>query len=528
MAAMPGVATGTSAVVDRFLTEPAPFLPILHAIQEENGYLPKAALSEVSEALHIPMAELFGTVSFYHYFRLAPPEKGAPAPLCGGPACVLKERLPEGAESISCPGRCDTPVARFARGTFEPLECALPPRTDAAECLFEHIREGKPWIQDYGNRGGYEALKQAPEAIIEALKKSGLAGRGGAGFPTGVKWEAVRNAAGDPKYIICNADEGEPGCFKDRVLMNHDPHAVLEGMAAAGRATGATVGIIYLRYEYPDSLQPLQRAIDEATRDDVLGDFKIHIRRGAGAYICGEETSMLNSLEGVMPFPRDKPPYPTTHGLFQKPTVINNVETFAAVPPILRNGADWYQGIGLGENAGTKIFSVSGDVTRPGNYELPLGTPLRELLELAGSADVKAVTMAGISGGFLGGKDLDIALDIPSVKKAGSMLGAGGVIVYNASRCMVRAAADCMRFFADESCGKCFPCRIGTTRITERLTEPGPGAIEEIDEIGRVMASTSACGLGLAAPLVTVSLMKYWPDEVKAHVTGRCTTGACR
>lgn len=480
---MPATAPAVLDIIERYRAEPAPFLPILHAIQESAGWLSRPALELVSQHLEIPLSELYGTVTFYHYFRTTPDEPALRR--CSGPACRMRGA---GTHGISCPGRCDTPVATSA---FEPRECAMPPASGFPEVLFANMRAGK--------RTDYSSLSLAPEEILERVKKSGLAGRGGAGFPTGVKWEAVRNAPGFEKYVVCNADEGEPGCFKDRVLLDRDPHAVLEGMAAAARVTGARTGIIYLRYEYPDSIEPLRRAIGEAPLDK----FRVFIRRGAGAYICGEETSLLNSLEGARPFPREKPPYPTTHGLFQKPTVINNVETFAAVGPVLRGG-----------RADTKIFSVSGDVARPGNYEIPLGTPLRTLLELAGARDTKAVTMAGISGGFLGGEDLDVKLDIPSVKAAGSMLGAAGIIVYDKTRCMICAAEDCMRFFADESCGKCFPCRIGTTRLAEMIPQ---GRADEIREIGEVMAAASACGLGLAAPLVTTSLAKYWPNEMKVH-----------
>ena len=547
-----------SSLIQKQIGEPFPFLSILHSLQDFFGYLPEESLRQVSTALEIPLSELYGTVTFYHFFKTVPPSEHPKVEVCGGPVCcrepleVLEEKLKEArlsvshsgeVERISCPGRCDMPVPLFvgndvfvdARADcvddLSRAKSPLPPETGLAECLFRDIRKvGKETPQIY------KALEQArrdPEAALGNLKVSGLLGRGGAGFPTWRKWEAVRAEKAPVKYIVCNADEGEPGCFKDRLLLDHDPHAVFEGMAIAGELVGATVGIIYLRYEYPETMEVLETSLREVREKNLSPGFSLYVRRGAGAYICGEETSLLNSLEGKSPIPRDKPPYPTTHGLDQLPTVINNVETLAAIPPILLEGGKWYEDLGLGEHAGTKIYSVSGDISRPGNYEMPMGLPLPELIRHAGGIPngkkVKAVTMAGISGGFLGGEDLEVTLDIPSVAKTGSMLGAGGIIVYDETRCMVRAALACMKFFAYESCGKCFPCRIGTTRSSEILAalKGRSEAVKEMGDLGRVMGAASACGLGLAAPLVTDSLMKYWPDEVKAHMEGRCLAGEC-
>lgn len=305
--------------------------------------------------------------------------------------------------------------------------------------------------------------------------------------------------------------------------MDHDPHALIEGMTIAARATHAKQGFIYLRYEYPQSLPILQTAIDEAESAGLLGDFKIYIRRGAGAYICGEEGSLLNSLEGKHPFPRNRPPYPVTHGLFDQPTAVNNVETLASIPHLIRNGPDWYRNLGLNGQAGTKIISLSGDIQQPGNYEVPLGFSLQTLLHdwAGGPKDgrrIQAVTMAGLSGGFLGGPDLNVTLDEPCIRSKGSFLGAGGIMVFDDTRDMVQIAHSAMEFFAEESCGKCFPCRIGTQRLTERLSGSS-GCSDfsiwktEIADIGDVMKSTSACGLGMAAPLVTESLLKYFPEQ---------------
>jgi NADH:ubiquinone oxidoreductase subunit F (NADH-binding) len=338
--------------------------------------------------------------------------------------------------------------------------------------------------------------------------------------------------------VVCNADEGEPGCFKDRALLDHDPHALIEGMLLAAFATGATRGFIYLRYEYPDTQAILERAIDEARAAKLIGagilgakfDFELYVRRGAGAYICGEETSLLNSLEGKHPFPRNRPPYPVTHGYEDKPTAVNNVETLVSVPPIVARGAAWYASLGRPGHKGTKIISLSGDVQRPGNYEVPIGFPLQELLHAwAGGPRAgrkfQAVTMAGLSGGFLAGADLEVTLDEPCLRTKKSFLGAGGVMVFDDSRDMLEVARQAMSFFAHESCGKCFPCRIGTQRLTERLAgEAGPADLAsweaEVHDIGRTMMATSACGLGTAAPAIPLSLLRYFPERVRARFDG--------
>ena len=548
-----------SELIERWAGEPAPLLPLLHAFHDRDGFLSDEALREVSAALRIPLADLYGTVTFYHHFSRVPNGKAAPR-VCTGPVCrlrgadgMLEAMRKDGATPMPCAGRCDDPIPvlrgdQVEVGTnCEALQVKaspLPPPKPGShtECVFAHIREpGRRSLDGYRASGGYSALEKAirelgPEATIDAITASGLAGRGGAGFPTGRKWSAVREADGDPKTIVCNADEGEPGCFKDRVLMDHDPHALIEGMALAGFATGAPIGFVYLRYEYPETMGILERAIDEAKSAGMLGsklfgsdyDFEIHVRRGAGAYICGEETSLLNSLEGKHPFPRNRPPYPVTHGYEDRPTVVNNVETLCSAAPIIANGADWYRNLGAGEHSGTKLISLSGDIARPGNYEVPIGTPLRTLLDdWAGGAPegrtIQAVTMAGLSGGFLAGEDLDVTLDEPSIRSKGSFLGAGGIMVFDSSRNMVSAAHDALEFFAHESCGKCFPCRIGTQRLTERLAgSAGPrnraAWEEEVQDIGSTMKATSACGLGMAAPLVTESLLRYFGDQVEKHL----------
>jgi len=546
-------------IVELWRTEPAPLLPLLHAFHDRDGFLSDEALRAVSEGLKIPLADLFGTVTFYHHFSRKAGGLHQPR-VCTGNVCCLrggKELLEaletQGATAMPCSGRCDEPVP-VLRGhetligtvpeNLRPQPSPLPVVNPGGveECIFARIREsGRATLEGYRRTGGYHSLVKAVHAMTAAqvlgvVTESKLAGRGGAGFPTGAKWKAVAEAAGEPKSIVCNADEGEPGCFKDRAIMDYDPHTVIEGMALAGYATGATRGFIYLRYEYPETFRILERALAEAEAAGLLGDkilgsgfsFKIHLRRGAGAYICGEEGSLLNSLEGKHPFPRNKPPYPVTHGFENLPTAVNNVETLASVPHILRQGAAWYRGLGRNGHAGTKLISLSGDIQRPGNYEVPIGLPLKTLLyDWAGGPlegrTIQAVTMAGLSGGFLAGEALDVTLDEPSIRSKGSFLGAGGIIVFDDSRDMVAAAHDAMEFFAHESCGKCFPCRIGTQRLTERL-DGGVGPCElgawteEVRDIGAAMRATSACGLGMAAPFVTDSLLKYFPKQVEKHL----------
>jgi NADH-quinone oxidoreductase subunit F len=546
-------------LIEQWRREPAPLLPLLHAFHERDGFVSEDALNAISRGLRIPLADLFGTVTFYHHLAREPRGVNKPR-VCTGPVCrmngaseVLKQLAADGATPMPCAGRCDDPVpvlignsVKTASAGKAPVErpSPLPPLNPDGlnECVFTHIRKpNRSSITGYQQTGGYEALTKAVHEIsaaqvIEIITASGLAGRGGAGFPTGTKWQAVADAPETPKTVVCNADEGEPGCFKDRAIMDHDPHAVIEGMALAAYATGATRGFIYLRYEYPSTLVVLETAISEAREAGFLGsqiagsdtDFDVHVRRGAGAYICGEEGSLLNSLEGKHPFPRNRPPFPVTHGYEDRPTVVNNVETLSSAAHIVRNGADWYRGLGINEHAGTKIISLSGDVRRPGNYEVPIGMPLNALLYdwaggPRGERTIQAVTMAGLSGGFLAGADLDVTLDEPSIRSKGSFLGAGGIMVFDDSRDMMSVAHSAMEFFAEESCGKCFPCRIGTVRLTERLAgEAGPNELsawlDEVNDIGRTMKSISACGLGMAAPLITDSLLRYFPERVAQHL----------
>ncbi len=550
-------------LIARWRDKPAPLLPLLHAFHDRDGYLSDDALRAVATALRIPLADLYGTVTFYHHFSRDAARPQASPRVCTGPVCALRggqalldSLTDQGATAMPCAGRCDQaiPVLRgdqvligvdAANLLKGPTPLPVPNPGGMEECVFRSIREpGRASLSGYRRTGGYQGLidildQMKPEDVIGLIRESELAGRGGAGFPTGVKWRAVADAPGSPKTVVCNADEGEPGCFKDRAVLDHDPFAVIEGLTIAAYATGAVRGFIYLRYEYPQTLSILESALIEA-RDagllgkDILGsgfDFEIYVRRGAGAYICGEETSLLNSLEGKHPFPRNRPPYPVTNGFEDLPTAVNNVETLASVPQIVRKGAAWYQGLGLGEFSGTKLISLSGDIQRPGNYEVPFGLPLRTLLyDWAGGPPegrtIQAVTMAGLSGGFLAGDDLDVTLDEPSIRRKGSFLGAGGIMVFDDSRDMVDVTHGAIEFFAHESCGKCFPCRIGTQRLTERLSDNGEHRgpndlnawLAEVDDISFTMKEISACGLGMAAPMVVESLVRYFPEQVEQHV----------
>ena len=548
------------AIIERWKDEPAPLLPLLHAFHDRDGYLSEEALRAIAEGLKTSLADLYGTVTFYHHFAREPEGQRSPR-VCTGPVCCMRggnellEALgDQGATAMPCAGRCDEPVpvlqgAQVLVGTSADALASgptpLPPVNPGGieECVFAEIREpGRATLEGYQRTGGYSGLRKAvlemqPQEVIDIISESKLAGRGGAGFPTGRKWQAVRDAPGNPKSIVCNADEGEPGCFKDRAIMDYDPHAVIEGMILAAYCTGATRGFIYLRYEYPETQAILEKAIAEAEEAGLLGEnildqgfhFDLYIRRGAGAYICGEEGSLLNSLEGKHPFPRNRPPFPVTHGFEDLPTVVNNVETLASAAQIMRRGAEWYQGLGLNDHAGTKVISLSGDVQRPGNYEVPFGLPMKTLLyDWAGGPregrKIQAATMAGLSGGFLAGEDLETAtLDEPSIRARGSMMGAAGIMIFDDGRDIIEVAHGAMEFFAHESCGKCFPCRIGTQRLVERLSgEAGPDNtkewFDEVVDLGQTMKAVSACGLGVAAPFITDSLMKYFPEEVRAHV----------
>ncbi len=416
----------------------------------------------------------------------------------------------------------------------------------ANEVCFRNNHLDRPWtLATYEGSGGYEAWrkvlrdKMPAEEIIAELKKSVLRGRGGAGFPTGLKWSFMPRSAPGQKYIVCNSDEGEPGTFKDRDILRFNPHAVIEGMAIAGYTIGATVGYNYMRGEFYEPYERFEAALAEARAAGLVGrnilgsgvDFEIHSHLGAGAYICGEETALLESLEGKKGQPRFKPPFPASYGLFGRPTTINNTETLASVPSILRNGAQWFLGIGKPNNGGPKIFSISGHVNRPGNYEVPLGTPFAKLLEMAGGVRggrrLKAVIPGGSSVPVVRGEVMmDLDMDYDSLAKAGTLLGAGSVIVMDDTTCMVRALARISHFYYEESCGQCTPCREGTgwlARVIQRI-EQGAGRPEDLDLLvsmaGNIEGRT-ICALGDAAAMPVASFIKHFREEFEYHVSHR-------
>jgi len=388
-------------------------------------------------------------------------------------------------------------------------------------------------LAQYGN---YPALARAlgmkPEEVVNEVKASGLVGRGGAAFPTGIKWEGAAKAPGTEKYVICNADESEPGTFKDRILLIDDPHRTIEGMCIAAYAIGARKGYIYIRAEYPYILPVLENALDEARKAGLLGEnilgsgfsFDIEPRVGAGAYICGEETALFESIEGKRGFPRVKPPFPTTHGLFGKPTVINNVETLCNVPLILSQGSAEYRQIGTDKSPGTKLFCVSGDVTRPGLYEVPFGVTLRELLEMAGGVaegrKLHSVLFGGAAGAFATPDQLDVKMTFEDLRAAGLPLGSGVVMVFDETRDLRDVLKRLGHFFAHESCGKCYPCQMGTQRQMEILDRISRGKVLEGDlirlqDVGWTMTDASLCGLGQTAASAVLSAIKLWPDMFK-------------
>ncbi|OIQ08304.1 NADP-reducing hydrogenase subunit HndC [Moorella thermoacetica] len=405
-------------------------------------------------------------------------------------------------------------------------------------------------INEYIARDGYQALaevlKRRPEEIIAAISASGLRGRGGAGFPTGRKWELMAAAPGRPKYVVCNADEGDPGAFMDRSILEGDPHSVLEGMTIAGYATGASQGYIYVRAEYPIAVDRLERAIRQARRAGLLGqnilasgfDFDIDIRLGAGAFVCGEETALLRSIEGRRGEPRPRPPYPAQSGLWGRPTVVNNVETLANVPLIIRNGPEWYAAIGTAGSKGTKVFSLAGSINNTGLIEVPMGTTLREIIfDIGGGIpngkNFKAVQTGGPSGGCLPEEMLDTPVDYEALTTAGSIMGSGGLIVMDESDCMVDIARFYLEFSQDESCGRCTPCRVGTKRLLEilkRITS-GAGSLDDLkllEDLSHDVKEASLCGLGQTAPNPILSTLRYFRDEYEAHVRDKlCPAGVC-
>ena len=407
-------------------------------------------------------------------------------------------------------------------------------------------------IDDYIANDGYAALgkvltEMTPEQVIQTMLDSGLRGRGGAGFPTGLKWKFAAANQADQKYVCCNADEGDPGAFMDRSVLEGDPHVVLEAMAIAGYAIGASKGYIYVRAEYPIAVKRLQIAIDQAHEYGLLGDdifgtgfnFDIQLRLGAGAFVCGEETALMTSIEGKRGEPRPRPPFPAVKGLYRKPTILNNVETYANIPQIILKGAEWFASMGTEKSKGTKVFALGGKINHTGLVEVPMGTTLRTIIEeigggIPGGKKFKAAQTGGPSGGCIPAEHLDVPIDYDNLLAIGSMMGSGGLIVMDEDNCMVDIAKFFLEFTVDESCGKCTPCRIGTKRLLEMLDKitKGQGTLEMLDEMEELcnyIKSNSLCGLGQTAPNPVLSTLRYFRDEYIAHVVDhKCPAGVCK
>jgi NADH-quinone oxidoreductase subunit F len=533
-------------------------LPALHAAQTVYGWLPEDVAAEVARSLRVPLADVHGVIEFYSLFSNEPLGKKV-IRVCTDQACALKDAkgildhlcfhhgIQPGqttagqavtVEASPCLGLCELAPAvwtmdngRWTVGNGS-NDSTRPPSMvyGPIRLLTENCGSETTSLEAYGNYPALaKALAMKPEEIVAEIKASGLVGRGGAAFPTGIKWEGAANAPGDQKYVICNADESEPGTFKDRILLLDDPHRTIEGMLIAGYAIGASKGYLYVRGEYPYIFPVLEQALQEAREAHLLGEkilgspfsFEIEIRMGAGAYICGEETALFESIEGKRGFPRVKPPFPTTHGVFGKPTVINNVETLCNVPLIVSIGSEEYRKIGTEKSPGPKLFCVSGDVDKPGLYEVPFGVTLRELLEMAGGVaggkNLQAVLFGGAAGAFATSDHLDAKMTFEDLRAVGLPLGSGVVLIYDETRDMRAALKELGHFFAHESCGKCYPCQMGTQRQKEMLERVAdgcalPGDLVRLQDVGWTMTDASLCGLGQTAASAVLSAIKLWPE----------------
>jgi NADH-quinone oxidoreductase subunit F len=526
-------------------------LPALHAAQKLYGWVSEPVATEIAKALKVPLADVHGVIEFYSLFYDQPTSKRV-IRVCTDVACALKDadgildrlcarhglephQTPEDLsltiEPSPCLGLCEHAPAVWTMDNGQwtvgdgTSEVNRPPSLvyGSVRILTASCGNGTTSLEKYGEYAGLKKAKtMRPDEVIAEVKASGLVGRGGAAFPTGVKWEGAAKAEGSPKYVICNADESEPGTFKDRVLMLDDPHRVIEGMCIAAYAIGAAKGYIYIRGEYPYIVPVLETALKEAREAGYVGNgFEIEIRVGAGAYICGEETALFESIEGKRGFPRIKPPFPTTHGVFGKPTVINNVETLCTVPLIVAKGSAEYRKLGTEKSPGSKLFCVSGDVERTGVYEVPFGVTLRELLEMAGGVkagrQLKAVLFGGAAGAFATSEHLDVKLTFEDLRAAGLPLGSGVVMVFDETRDMRRVLKSLGHFFAHESCGKCYPCQMGTQRQKEILDRIAEGNVladdfARLQDVGWTMTDASLCGLGQTGASAVLSAMKLWPE----------------
>ena len=560
-------------------------IEVLHAIQQNYGYLERGMLRRVAAALKLPPSLVYGVASFYHAFRLEPPNNTV-CSVCTGTACHLKggtrllrqlashlagNRSPITLDEVRCMGACGlAPLVRIDQGGFVRFHGGMDADTTQAAFANGHHPQGMEHLPPteilsfatetaallYPDSTGisaqndtYATLIQvigtmSPDEVCEHIAASGLRGRGGAGYPTGLKWQQVRETPGNRKYVVANGDEGDPGAFMDRTLMENDPHRLLEGMALAGYAVGADRGYVYVRGEYPLAAARLRRAIEEAESAGHLGrdigggrfSFTVRVRIGAGAFVCGEETALMASIMGRRGQPAIRPPYPAQRGLWGCPTLINNVETLACVPLILAQGVAAFRTLGSNGNNGSKIFSLSGDIARCGVVEVPLGTTLRHLLDAVGGVtggNFKAAQTGGASGSCIPATHLDMPLDYETPREIGTIMGSGGIVILNDARCMVDLARFFMHFCSDESCGKCTPCRSGTRQALRILDDICSGTateeyLSDLEELCLLMRDASLCGLGQSAPTVVLGTLRWYRHEYLAHLTDGCPCGVCQ
>ena len=581
-----------TTLLGRYPVKRSALIPMMMYAQDYFGFLSDELLTDIAQRLDLNMTQVTETLAYYSMLRRKPVGRYH-IQVCTNISCMLrggnelyahvqkrlgignKEVSPSGTfslEEVECMGACTgAPAMQVNFDYYENLD---PEKVDV---IFEQLQDGKRpkpvpvisgalhernpnevvvisknfgvpnsrSIDTYMQRDGYKALEKAlkqmtPDQIIDEMKRSNLRGRGGAGFPAGMKWSFVPKDIPKPKYILANGDESEPGTSKDRPLLEMDPHQLIEGMVIAGRAIGSNQGYAYIRGEYRYIIDILETAIAEAYTKGFLGknilgsgfDFDLAAHTGAGAYECGEESALMESLEGKRGYPRIKPPFPAVVGLYGCPTVINNVETLSSVPAIIRGGGDWYASLGTPKNGGTRLYSISGHVNKPGIYELPLGFNLRQLIEdvaggVRGGKKLKAVIPGGSSCPLLSASEIDVNMDYDSVAKIGSMLGSGGTVIIDEDTCMVDLARRIMHFYAHESCGWCIPCREGTTWLRKMLDRfhDGGGRAEDIpliDELSKNMLGRTFCPLGDAAALPTISIVKKWRNEFEDHLHGKC------
>lgn len=550
----------------------------LRAIQLRFGYLPKAELQSLSERTQTPLYQLHSVASFYPHFHLAPPAK-AEVRICDDMSChlngscelraELRRRFaglrPEDVDmkDVSCLGRCDqAPAVAVSDEIFVNVNADRVEELARQALRGDHLHTEHPQVarlacasDPYSDGENYGVLRRLAsskdwDGVLALLKEADLRGMGGAGFPTSMKWDLVRKQADPVKYIVCNADESEPGTIKDRFIISHLPHLVIEGMAIAGLVTGAKKGIFYIRHEYPLQEEIFGEELRRCNKAGVLGkkifgsdlDFELEVFVSPGGYICGEESALIEAIEGHRAEPRNKPPFPGQLGLWQKPTVINNVETFANVPQILARGVEWFKTAGVGGSRGLKFVGISGQVENPGVFEVPMGTSMSDVIfgragGIRGGKKLKAFAPSGPSSGYLPASMVDVKLDFKALADAGSMLGSGAIVVCDETTCMLDMALNSTKFYRNESCGKCVPCRMGSQKMVELMTRWTQGGVSEwqfaadlklVDDLSAAMSQTSICGLGQIVPAPIQSVLKHFRGEVEAHVLkGECPSGIC-